>query len=61
MPGHQDVWRTEPDGSVAADVCAFRLVVQVPEDARGSARFVVGPPPGQRGCANATMEPSCKR
>jgi hypothetical protein len=41
MPGHQDVWRTEPDGSVAADVGAFRLVVQVPEDARGSARFVV--------------------
>ena len=41
MPGHQDVWLSEPDGSVAAEVGAYRLVVRVPEDARGSARFLV--------------------
>ena len=53
MPGHQGVWRTEPDGSVAADVGAFRLVVQVPEDARGSARFVVS----RRGRATVARPP----
>jgi hypothetical protein len=41
MPGHQDVWRSEPDGSVAAEVGAYRLVVRVPEEARGSARIMV--------------------
>ena len=41
MPGHQDVWRSEPDGGFAAEVGAFRLVVRMPEDARGSARFMV--------------------
>ena len=41
MPGHQDVWRSEPDGSVAAEVGAFRLVVHAREDARGPVRFVV--------------------
>ncbi len=41
MPGHQDVWRSETDGSVAAEVGAYRLVVRLPEDARGSARFMV--------------------
>ena len=41
MPGHQDVWRSEPDGSVAAEVGAFRLVVRSPREARGPVRFVV--------------------
>ena len=41
MPGHQDVWSSEPDGSVAAEVGVYRLVVRSPEDARGSARFMV--------------------
>ena len=41
MSGHQDVWRSEPDGGLAAEVGAFRLVVRMPEDARGSVRFVV--------------------
>ena len=41
MPGHQDVWRTEADGGLAAEVGAYRLIVRVPEDARGTARFMV--------------------
>ena len=41
MSGHQDGWRSEPDGSVAAEVGAYRLVVRVPEDACGPVRFVV--------------------
>ena len=41
MPGHQDVWRSETDGGLAAEVGAYRLVVRVPEDARGSACFMV--------------------
>ena len=41
MPGHQDVWRSETDGGLAAEVGAYRLVVRLPEDARGSARFMV--------------------
>ena len=38
MPGHQDAWRSEADGSVAADVGAYRLLVRLPGDARGSVR-----------------------
>ena len=42
MPGqHQNVWRTEADGGLAAEVGAFRLVVRSPGDARGPVRFVV--------------------
>ena len=41
MPGHHDVWRKEPDGSVVAEVGAYRLVVRSPENARGAVRFVV--------------------
>ena len=42
MPGqHQDVWRTEADGGLAAEVGAFRLVVRSPGDARRPVRFVV--------------------
>jgi hypothetical protein len=41
MPGHRDVWRSEPDGSGAADVGALRLAVRPPGDARGPVRFVV--------------------
>ena len=41
MPGHQGVWRSEPDGSVAADVGAYRLVVRSLEDACGAVRFMV--------------------
>ena len=42
MPGQdQDVWRTEADGGLAAEVGAFRLVVRSPEDERGPVRFVV--------------------
>ena len=42
MPGqHQDVWRTEADGGLAAEVGAFRLVVRSPGRTRGPVRFVV--------------------
>ena len=41
MPGHQDAWRSEADGSVAADVGAYRLLVRLPGDVRGSVRFLV--------------------
>ena len=41
MPGHQDAWHSEADGSVAAYVGAFRLVVRPLGDARGPVRFVV--------------------
>lgn len=41
MPGRQDAWRGDADGSVAAEVGAFRLVVHAREDARGPVRFVV--------------------
>ena len=41
MPGHQDAWRSEADGSVAAEVGAYRLVVRPPGDARGPVRFMV--------------------
>ena len=41
MPGHQDAWRSEADGSVAAEVGAYRLLVRPPGDARGPVRFVV--------------------
>ena len=41
MGGRQDVWRTEPGGSVAAEVGSFRLVVRLPEQAGGPVRFLV--------------------
>ena len=41
MAGHQDIWRTEPDGVVAAEVDNYRLVVQAPERIGGSVRFLV--------------------
>jgi hypothetical protein len=41
MPGQQGVWRSEADGSVAAEVGAYRLLVRLPGDVRGSVRFVV--------------------
>ena len=41
MPGYQDAWRSEADGSVATDVGAYRLLVRLPGDMRGSVRFLV--------------------
>ena len=41
MRQHPDVWRTRPDGTVAAEVRGFRLVVRLPERAGGPARFLV--------------------
>ena len=41
MPGHQGVWRREPDGSVAAEVRGHRLVVHLPERMGGPVRFLV--------------------
>jgi len=41
MPGHQGVWGSEPDGSVAAEAGAYRLIVRSPEDACGAVRFIV--------------------
>jgi hypothetical protein len=41
MPGHQDAWRSEADGSAAAEVGAYRLLVRLPGDVRGSVRFMV--------------------
>ena len=40
MAGHQDVWRTEPDGVLTAEVDSYRLVVQAPERTGGSVRFL---------------------
>ena len=39
MAGHQDIWRTEPDGSVAAEVDGLRLVVLAPERRGALVRF----------------------
>lgn len=41
MSGHRDVWRTERDGVLAANVGSYRLVVQPPERPDGSVRFLV--------------------
>ncbi len=41
MPGRQGVWRGEADGSVAAEVGAFRLVVHARVGARWPARCMV--------------------
>ena len=41
MRGHRDVWRAEPDGTVAAEVRGHRLVVRLPEHAGGPVRFLV--------------------
>jgi hypothetical protein len=41
MAGHRDVWRTEPDGVLAAEVGNYRLAVQAPEQPGGSVRFMV--------------------
>ena len=42
MPGqHRDVWCTEADGGLAAEVGAFRLVVRSPGHTRRPVRFVV--------------------
>ena len=35
------VWRSEPNGGLAADAGTYRLVVHLPEDACGAVRFVV--------------------
>jgi hypothetical protein len=41
MAGHRDIWRTECDGVLAAEVDTYRLVVQAPEHIGGSVRFMV--------------------
>src|SRR4051812_41180062 len=41
MAGHPDLWRTEPDGVLAAELGTHRLIVQAPEHAGGSVRFMV--------------------
>jgi len=41
MAGHPDLWRTEPDGALIAEVGTYRLVVQATEHAGGSVRFMV--------------------
>lgn len=41
MSGHRDVWRTEPDGVLAAEAGTCRLVVEAPERPGGSVRFQV--------------------
>ena len=39
--GHQELWRTGPDGILAAEADGLRLVVQAPEEVGGAARFLV--------------------
>ncbi len=39
--GYHGIWRTEPDGVLAAEADGVRLVVQAPEEAGGTARFLV--------------------
>jgi hypothetical protein len=41
MPGHRVVWRSEPNGNLAASVGAYRLLVRLPDDVLGFVRFVV--------------------
>ena len=64
MPGqHQDVWRTEADGGLAAEVGAFRLVVRSPGDARGPVRFVVlrrGDDAGRHALVGSGTEPDVR-
>lgn len=39
--GYHDIWRTEPDGVLAAEANDLRLVVQAPEEVGGAVRFLV--------------------
>jgi hypothetical protein len=39
--GHQDVWRTEPNGSLTAEVDGLRLEVPAPASPGGAMRFLV--------------------
>ena len=39
--GYQSIWRTEPEGVLAAEADGFRLVVQAPCRAGGAVRFLV--------------------
>ena len=41
MRGHHDVWLAGPDGTMAAEVDRYRLVVRTPEHASGAVRFLV--------------------
>lgn len=41
MTRYYDIWRTEPNGVLSAEVDGFRLVVQAPEVLSGSVRFMV--------------------
>jgi hypothetical protein len=36
-----DIWKTEPDGTLAAEVDGLRLVVQAPKAVGGMAHFLV--------------------
>ena len=40
MREHRDAWRTGPDGTVATEVCGYRLVVRLSERA-GRCAFLV--------------------
>ena len=41
MPGHPDLWCTEPDGVLAAETGRYRLAVLPPERPGGLVRFLV--------------------
>ena len=41
MREHRDAWHTGPDGTVAIEVCGYRLVVRLSERAGGPVRFLV--------------------
>lgn len=41
MAGHPSIWRTEPEGVLAAEIDGLRLVVQAPEKVGGLVRFLV--------------------
>ena len=63
MPGRQGAWRGGADGSVAAEVGAFRLVVHARQDARGPVRFVVlrrGDDAGRHALVGSGTEPDVR-
>lgn len=41
MTGYEDIWRTEPEGVLAAEIDGLRLVVQASKETNDQVRFLV--------------------
>lgn len=48
MNGQPDLWRTEPDGALAAEADGFRLVVPLPKQVGEQAHFLISHRQGHR-------------